>query len=107
MRDAQDKNWTAASVRHKTTCPMEEGAGRSPCHPALRVLRHASRITVTFLSHSLQHQRDPLTYADAHRAECVLALDAVELIQRRGCQSRSAHPQRMTDCDGTAIGIDM
>ncbi len=57
-------------------------------------------------SHTLKRQRNPLPYADAHRAQREAALGALQLIHRGAYQTRTAHPKRMAQRDGTAMRID-
>src|SRR3569832_2567863 len=48
-----------------------------------------------FMSHPLDRQRHALAHADAQRRQRPLAAGLLQLMQRRQCQPRAAHAQRL------------
>ena len=65
------------------------------------------RKQVRRLLHALDDHRDPLTDADAHRAQGVASTRSPKLVERRGHQPRAAGAKRMTECNRAAIRIDV
>src|SRR4029079_11096669 len=55
----------------------------------------------------LNNRRDSLADADTHSAERIPPTGLVKLIQSRGNQPSPAGSQRMSDGDGSSIGIDV
>ena len=52
-----------------------------------------------------QNHRDSLPHADTHGTECVFALRALQLVNRRGYNARSAGTERMSNGDRSAVWI--
>ena len=55
---------------------------------------------------ALEHQRDALADADAHRAQRVAAAAAVQLVHRGRHQPRAARAERMAERDRAAVRVD-
>ena len=56
---------------------------------------------------ALDHQRNALADADAHRAQAVAAADGFQLVQCGGRQPRTAGAERVAQRDGAAHRVDL
>ena len=74
--------------------------------PADFLLQTTPRATLAGL-HALQNHRDPLAHADAHGAQRVAALGAMQLVHRGCYQASSAGAQRMSQRNCAAVGIHL
>ena len=54
-------------------------------------------LVIALHSDALDHQRDALPHADAHRAQAVAAAGAFQLVERRRHQPRAGSAQRVAD----------
>ena len=55
----------------------------------------------------LEYRRDALTAADAHGHQRVLAIHALQLVQRLGGDDRAGGSNRMAQGDGTAVRVGL
>src|SRR5262249_1593733 len=52
-------------------------------------------------------ERDALAYADAHGGEGAAAARALQLVCGGEDEAGAAHAERMAECDGAAVGVDV
>src|SRR5690242_609619 len=58
-------------------------------------------------SDALEHERDALPDADAHRAQRVAAARALQVVERGGRKARARRAERMAEGDRAAIRVDV
>jgi hypothetical protein len=57
--------------------------------------------------HAFDNYRNTLADTDAHCTQGIASSGSLQLISGRGHQSGSAHSQRVAQCNGTTVGINM